>query len=114
MSTIHSNLSPFQTAPDLQALSQALRGISAQAQPTVQNPIPDGPDEADTGSDAASADTADATLQVARQNQFSALRDPVEAAAANQSAVAAIFGASSSALGAQSNQDPEVVRQLTS
>jgi hypothetical protein len=112
MSTIHPQLPAFQADQTQLALSQSLRKLSAQAQPAVQDASDSGASDVESAPDADSGDTVAVSLQIAQQNQFSALADPAQAAAANQSAIAGLFSDPSSALGAQSGLDAETVRRL--
>jgi hypothetical protein len=115
MSTINPQLPAFQAAQAQMALGQSLRNLSAQAQSAaVQDPGDGGLESADSFSTADSGDASALSRQIAQQNQASALADPAEAAAANQSAIANLFASPGSALGAQSNLDAEIVRQLVS
>jgi hypothetical protein len=107
MSTIPSQVPPFQSVQSQQGLAQSLRDLSARARPAVQDPDNDG-----SVASGAPADAADAVQEVARQNRQAALNGPAEAAAANKAAVAGIASGPASALRAQSGLNAEVVRRL--
>jgi hypothetical protein len=105
MTSIHSNL-PLHDAAQIQpSLSRSLRSLSERARPAVQQP--DGDAEP-------APEAPDARAAIVLQNQFSALADPAEAAAANRSAAASIASAPAGALSAQSLLDPSDVAQLVS